>query len=208
MDLFPKNWAQAINRGVRRVPTWPIYVIGVAWAGWLFYQGLTGALGPEPINTLERRYGLLALQIMVAVLAVTPLRTLTGISLLKFRRALGVTMFFFALAHFAVWAVLDLRDIGRIGVELTRRPYIMIGFAAFVLLLPLAITSNNTAVKRLGGMAWRKLHLLTYPAALLGALHYIWLVKGYPVEPFLYAGGIIGLLLMRVRWARLRTAAA
>lgn len=200
--------AQHINRATRRVPAWPIYAIGAAWAAWLFWQGLTGALGPEPINALERRYGLLALQILVAGLAVTPLRKLTGVNLLKFRRALGLTAFFYVAAHFTVWAVLDLRDIGRIGVELVKRPYITIGFAAFLLLIPVAVTSNNASIKRLGAGTWRKIHKLTYPALLLGALHYIWLVKGYPIEPFLYAAGIIGLLALRIKWTRYRTAAA
>jgi len=201
MDL-----SQRINRGLRRVPTWPIYLIGLAWAVWLFWLGLTGALGPEPINTLERKYGLVALQILVAVLAVTPLRNLTGVSLLKFRRALGLTAFFFVVAHFMVWVVLDLQfAFSRIGTEIVRRPYITIGFSAFVLLIPLAVTSNNASIKRMGAGLWRQMHKLTYPAVILGAVHYIWLVKGYPIEPFLYAAGVAGLLLLRVRWRRFRS---
>lgn len=208
MTLFPKDWAQAVNRATRRIPTWPIYLIGTAWAGWLFWLGLTGGLGAEPINALERRYGEVALQLLVAGLVVTPLRTFTGISLLKFRRALGLTAFFFVLAHFLVWTLLDLSSWAAIGREIVRRPYITIGFAGFVLLIPLAITSNNASIKRLGAGAWRRLHQLTYPAALLGAVHYIWLVKGYPIEPFLYAAGIVALLALRVRWARRRNAMA
>jgi len=203
MDL-----SQRINRATRRVPAWPIYLIGAGWAAWLFWLGLTGGLGPEPINALERRYGEVALQLLVGGLVVTPLRTWTGVSLLKFRRALGVTAFFYVLAHFMVWAVLDLRSLARIGEEIVKRPYITIGFAAFVLLIPLALSSNNRSVKRLGAAAWRKLHKLTYPAVLLGAIHYIWLVKGYPIEPFVYAGVAIGLLMLRLRWTRLRTAVA
>lgn len=208
MTLFPKDWAQAVNRMTRRIPAWPIYLIGAAWAGWLFWLGLTGGLGPEPINTLERRYGEVALQLLVAGLVVTPLRTLTGISLLKFRRALGLTAFFFVLAHFLVWTLLDLSSWGAIGREIWRRPYITIGFAGFMLLIPLAITSNNASIKRLGAATWRRVHQLTYPAVLLGAIHYIWLVKGYPLEPFVYAGAIVALLMLRLRWARRRTAMA
>lgn len=208
MTLFPKDWAQAANRATRRVPAWPIYLIGAAWAGWLFWLGLTGGLGPEPINALERRYGEVALQLLVVGLMVTPLRTFTGISLLKFRRALGLTGFFFVLAHFLVWTLLDLSTWSAIGREIVRRPYITIGFAAFVLLIPLAVTSNNASIKRLGAGTWRRVHQLTYPAVLLGAVHYIWLVKGYPIEPFLYAGVIVGLLLLRVKWTRRRNAMA
>ena len=208
MTLFPKDWAQAVNRTTRRIPAWPIYLIGAAWAGWLFWLGLTGGLGPEPINALERRYGEVALQLLVAGLVVTPLRVFTGISLLKFRRALGLTAFFFVLAHFLVWTLLDLSSWSAIGREIIRRPYITIGFAGFVLLIPLAITSNNASIKRLGAGAWRRLHQLTYPAVLLGAVHYIWLVKGFPLEPFLYAGAIGGLLMLRVRSVRRKNALA
>lgn len=192
MDLM-----QDLNRAMRRVPAWPIYALGAAWAGWLFWLGLTGGLGPEPINALERRYGLVALQLLVAGLAVTPLRGWTGVNLLKYRRALGLTAFFYVLAHVTVWAVLDLQNLARIGADIVKRPYITIGFAAFLLLTPLAVTSNNASIRRLGAAAWRRLHKLTYPALLLGAVHYVWLVKGYPAEPFVYLGAIIALLLIR-----------
>ena len=130
MDFFPRDWAQRINRATRRIPAWPIYLIGAAWAAWLFWLGLTGGLGPEPINALERRYGEVALQLLVAGLVVTPLRTFTGISLHKFRRALGLSAFFFVLAHFLVWTLLDLSSWSAIGREIVRRPYITIGLRA------------------------------------------------------------------------------
>ena len=202
MPLIPATWAQSINRGTRRVPTWPVYGLGLAWAGWLFWQGLTGALGPEPINALERRYGLVALQLLAAGLAVTPLRVWTGISLLKYRRALGLTAFGFVVAHFAVFAILDLQSLSRVGEELVRRPYIAIGFAALLALIPLAVTSNNASIRRLGAAGWRKLHRLAYPAVLLGAVHFVWLVKGYPAEPFVYLGVIVALLALRLIPAR------
>ncbi|WP_417628659.1 protein-methionine-sulfoxide reductase heme-binding subunit MsrQ [Pararhodobacter aggregans] len=190
--------AQRINRAQRVLPAWPIYLIGFGWMGWLFWLGLNGDLGPEPINALERRYGLLALQLLVATLVITPLRTWTNISLIKYRRALGLMAFAFLMGHFLVWALLDLQSLSRIGVEIVRRPYITIGFAAFVLLIPLAVTSNNASIRRLGAMGWRKLHKLTYPAILLGAVHFVWLVKGYPLEPFLYLGAVIALLAIRL----------
>ncbi|WP_417601851.1 protein-methionine-sulfoxide reductase heme-binding subunit MsrQ [Pararhodobacter oceanensis] len=208
MPVSQQSLSRAINSTLRKLPAWPIYIIGAAWAAWLFYLGLTGGLGPEPINALERRYGEVALQLLVAGLFVTPLRTWTGVNLVKFRRALGLTAIFYVLAHFLVWAVLDLRNLARIGEEIVKRPYITIGFAAFLLLIPLALTSNNLSIKRLGAATWRKLHRLTYPAVLLGAIHYIWLVKGYPIEPFIYAAVIVGLLLVRLRWTRLRSAMA
>ena len=193
---------RAINDALRRVPAWPVYLLGAAWAGWLFWLGLSGALGPEPINALERRYGEVALWLLIAGLAVTPLRTFTGVQLLKFRRALGLTAFGFVVAHLAVWAVLDLQSLSRIGEELVKRPYITIGFAAFLLLVPLAVTSNNASIRRMGALAWRKLHRLTYAAVLLGAVHYVWLVKGWPAEPFVYLGLILALLALRLIPAR------
>ena len=202
MALIPANWAQSINRGTRRVPAWPVYALGLIWAGWLFWQGLTGALGPEPINALERRYGLVALQLLAAGLAVTPLRVWTGVSLLKYRRALGLTAFGFVVAHFAVFAILDLQSLSRVGEELVKRPYITIGFAALLALIALAVTSNTASIRKLGALGWRKLHRLTYGAVLLGAVHFVWLVKGYPAEPFVYLGLIIALLALRLVPAR------
>lgn len=193
---------RAVNDALRRMPAWPVYLLGAAWAGWLFWLGLTGGLGPEPINALERRYGEVALWLLIAGLVVTPLRIWTGVQLLKFRRALGLTAFGFVVAHLAVWAVLDLQSLSRIGEEIVKRPYITIGFVAFLLMVPLAVTSNNAAIRRMGALAWRRLHRLTYVAALLGAVHYVWLVKGWPAEPFVYLGAILLLLGLRLIPAR------
>lgn len=197
--------AAPLNSGLRRVPAWIIYVAGAAFAGWLFYLGLTGGLGPEPINALEREYGEIALKLMVLGLIVTPLRTYAGVNLMKFRRAIGVTAFFFVLAHFLVFAVLDVQSLSRVVEETIKRPYVTVGMASFLLLIPLAITSNNAMVKRLGAASWRKLHKLTYPAAVLGAIHYLWLVKGFQIEPIVYLAVILGLLALR--FLKLRKAA-
>jgi sulfoxide reductase heme-binding subunit YedZ len=135
----------------------------------------------------------------VATLCVTPLRELTGITLLKFRRALGLMAFFYVCAHFSVWLLLDRQlDWPRILADLTKRPYIIIGFSAFLLLVPLALTSSNAAIRRFGGAGWRRLHRLIYPAAALGAVHFVWLVKAWPIEPLAYAAAVAVLLLYRV----------
>lgn len=198
---------QFLNGALRRVPAWSIYILGTVWAGWYFWLGLSNQLGPEPINTLERAYGLIALKLLIAGLAISPLRRSTGINLMKFRRAIGVTAFFVVLAHLTVFAVLDVQSLGRVWTEVVKRPYITIGMAGFLLLLPLAVTSNNLAVRRMGGAAWRRLHLLVYPAAVLGAVHFVWLVKGWQTEPLVYLGIIVGLLASRVKWNRLRATA-
>lgn len=191
-----------INTTLRKIPAWTIYIAGALGAVWLFYLGLTGGLGVEPINALEREYGELALKLMVLGLMVTPLRKWTGINLMKFRRAIGVTAFFFVLAHFLVWTVLDVQSLSRVWEEIVKRPYVTVGMAAFLMLIPLAVTSNNRMVKRLGGANWRNLHKLTYPAAVLGGIHYLWLVKGFQLEPIIYLVIIIGLLAVRRNWAR------
>jgi sulfoxide reductase heme-binding subunit YedZ len=188
-----------VNAGLRRVPAWTLYIAGAAWGGWLFWLGATGGLGVEPIEALEHRYGELALQLIVAGLAVTPLRHWAGLNLMPFRRAIGVLAFFFVLAHFLVWAVLDVQRLSAIWADILERPYVTIGMAGFVMLIPLAVTSNNWSVRKLGGIAWRKLHRLVYPAALLGAVHYVWLAKGFQVEPLVYLGVIIALIALRGR---------
>ena len=169
---------QTINGALRKLPAWTIYIVCAAWTGWMFYLALTGGLGVEPINALERKYGELGLQLLVAGLLVTPLRKYTGLNLLKFRRAIGVSAFFLILAHFSVWAVLDVQSFERVWTEIVKRPYVTVGMVGFVLMIPLALTSNNMSLRKLGAASWRKLHKLTYPIAVLGAVHYLWLVKG------------------------------
>ncbi|WP_114966057.1 protein-methionine-sulfoxide reductase heme-binding subunit MsrQ [Alkalilacustris brevis] len=191
--------AQRLNAGLRRVPVWPLYLLGLAPVVWLLAQGLTGGLGPDPVKALEHRLGKTALQLLVAVLAITPLMRLTRLSLIRFRRALGVLAFCYIALHLLVWLALDIQFMWpEIWTDLTERPYIMLGMAGFLMLAPLAATSNDSALRRLGAQAWRRLHRLTYPAALAGGLHYFLSVKAWPVEPLFYLGLIVLLLALRV----------
>lgn len=204
----PAPWAQALNGRLRKLPTWPVYLLGFAWMGWLFWRGATDWTLVEPIDWLEREYGITTLQLLVATLAVTPLRRFVGINLLKFRRALGLMVFFFVLAHLLVWALLDVQAWGAIWADIVKRPYVTVGMAAFLMLLPLALTSNDRSVRRLGGAAWRRLHWLTYPAAVLGGIHYVWLARGFALEPLVYLGLVLGLLATRLPWGRVAPARA
>lgn len=188
---------QSINQTLRRIPVWAIYLLGALPAPWLFYLGLTGGLGVEPIEALEHRYGELALQLLIAGLAVTPLRRHVGLNLMKFRRAIGVLTFVYVALHLLVWLVLDVQLPSQIWADILKRPYITVGMTAFLLLLPLALTSNNWSVRRLGPR-WRKLHRLVYAAALLGAMHYLLLAKGFQIEPLVYLATIIALLALRL----------
>jgi sulfoxide reductase heme-binding subunit YedZ len=198
----PAPWTQTLNGWLRRVPAWLVYVLGSAYMGWLFWRGVTDFTLVEPIDWLERAYGLASLQLLVATLAVTPIRRFMGLNLLKFRRALGLLVFFFVLAHFLVWAVLDVQALSAVWADILKRPYITIGMAAFALLIPLALTSNNASVRRLGGAGWRRVHWLTYPIAVLGAVHYIWLARGFAIEPLVYLGLILILLATRAPMRR------
>ncbi|NNF24334.1 MAG: protein-methionine-sulfoxide reductase heme-binding subunit MsrQ [Rhodobacteraceae bacterium] len=187
--------SQTINSGLRRVPTWPVYLLGSLPPLWYFWQGLDGQLGPEPIKTLEHLVGLLALQMLIVTLAVTPLRRFTGINLIRYRRAFGLLAFYYVSFHLAVWLFLDIGDVSLIWADIVKRWYITIGMAAFALLIPLALTSNNWAIRKLGPRRWKRVHQLGYGAALLGALHFVILVKGFQLEPLIYMG-LVGLLLL------------
>lgn len=198
----PAPWAQAVNGWVRRVPAWPVYAVGLLWMAWLFWRALTDVSLIEPIDWLEREYGITSLQLVVATLAVTPLRRFAGINLLKFRRALGVMVFAFVLAHLLVWALLDVQALSAVWADIIKRPYVTVGMAAFLMLVPLALTSNNASVRRLGGAGWRRLHWLTYPVAVLGGIHYVWLARGFALEPLAYLAIILGLLATRTTWRR------
>lgn len=199
--------AQAVNGRLRQVPVWPIYATAFTYAAWLFWLGVSGGLGVDPVKGLEWAVGKTGLQLLIAGLLVTPLRKTTGVSLIKFRRALGLSAFFFILLHLLVWLVLDIQlRWGEIWADILKRPYITIGMTGFLVLIPLAITSNNRSVRRLGAAAWGRLHRLTYLAVAAGAIHYLMVVKAWPLEPVLYCVGVGALLLLRVRFRALLVA--
>lgn len=197
--------APAINGAARRVPVWAVWIAGLAPAPWLFWQAASGGLGVEPVEALEHRLGELALQLLVAGLAVTPLRRHLGVNLVRFRRALGLLAFTYVCLHLAVWLLLDVQTLARVWEDVLKRPYITVGMAGFLLLIPLAATSNDRSVRRLGPR-WRRLHRLSYLAAVLGGLHFLLLAKGFQLEPLLYAGAILGLLALRLRLPRRQAA--
>jgi len=190
---------KAINKATRRVPTWPIYALAPVPVAWIYWLGISGQLGVDPTKTIEHQLGLWSLWVLIAGLAITPLKDHIGINLVKYRRAIGVTAFFYVLSHLLTWLVLDVQFQG-IWADIAKRPYITVGMAAFALMVPLTLTSNNWSVKKLGAAAWRKLHKATYVVLILGALHWLLLVKGFQWEPIIYSAIIAGLLLARVKW--------
>ena len=187
----------SLNTIARRVPTWVVYIVGLLPIPWLLFQAQTGGLGAEPIKALVKELGLLALQLLIAGLAITPARRYLRLNLIKFRRALGLLAFIYVSLHLLVWLVLDVGILSQIWADILKRPYITIGMAGFACLVPLAATSNNFSIRKLGA-TWRKLHRLTYLAAILAGVHFIWLVKGFQIEPLLYMGAILALLLLRL----------
>ncbi len=203
--------AERITTAARRVPTWAVYGLGLLPIPWLFWLAATGGLGFEPIEALEHRLGELALQLVVVGLAISPLRTWTGVNLLKFRRAIGVLTFTYVAAHLLVWLVLDVQLLSQIWADILKRPYITVGMVSFVIMVPLAVTSNDWSVRKLGAR-WRVLHKAVYAAAVLGAVHYVMLAKGFQIEPLVYLAAILGLLALRLvprrRTARTRRATA
>ena len=189
--------ATSLNNAARRIPPWTIYLSGMAYMIWLVWLGATGGLGVEPINALERALGQAGLQILLLGLAITPLRRFGGINLIRFRRALGLTAFMFIFVHLTVWLVLDLQSLDRIWADILKRPYITIGMTGFVLMIPLAVTSNNWFVRKLGP-TWRRLHKLVYIIVVLGAVHFVMVRKGIQIEPLIFLG--IALILLAARF--------
>ncbi len=189
--------SDAVNRAIRRLPAWPVYAASAGYAGWMFWRGAAGGLGANPVEALEHAYGEAALYLLIAGLAVTPLRRIAGINLMRLRRAIGLACFFFLVAHLLTWAVLDVQSLGRVWADIVKRPYITVGMTGFAMLLPLALTSNDWSVRRLGP-AWRRLHRLVYPAAVLAGVHYLLLVKGWQTKPLAMLALIAGLLALRL----------
>lgn len=189
---------QSVNDRLRRLPTWPVYLAGGLLPVWYFWLGLTGRLGVEPIKELEHLLGEAGLVMLIVTLCVTPLRKLTGVALIRFRRAFGLVAFYFVACHLLVWLVLDVQIPSQIWADILKRPYITIGMLGFVLLVPLAATSTNAAIRKLGPARWRRLHQLSYIAAVLGALHYVMLAKGWQIEPLVYLAVVLGVLALRL----------
>lgn len=190
---------KGLNDAVQRVPRWLVYGVGFVPAVHLFGLGVLDRLGADPMRVLEQELGEWALTFLIASLTVTPLRRSAGINLLRFRRAIGLLAFSYAALHLLTYLVLDQGlDWAAIGADILKRPYITVGMASFALLVPLAVTSNNASIRRMGGQAWARLHRLVYVAAAGAALHYILLVKSWPLKPLVYAAITAALLLYRL----------
>jgi sulfoxide reductase heme-binding subunit YedZ len=186
-----------LNGVMRWVPVWTIYLVGALPAPILLYLGATGGLGVEPIKALEHELGRLALKLVILGLAISPLRRYLGVNLLRFRRAIGLLAFYYVVCHLLVWLLLDVQIPSEIWADIVKRPYITVGMLAFALMIPLAITSNNWSLRILGPR-WRLLHRAVYAMAILGALHFVMLAKGFQIEPLIYLSVVLALLALRL----------
>lgn len=166
----------------------------------LIMDGLNGNLSANPVEVITHRTGDWVLNFLLITLAVTPLRKITGWHwLLRFRRMLGLYAFFYVLLHFTTYIWLDRFFVfDEIGKDIAKRPYITVGFICFLLLIPLAVTSTNAMVRRLGAKRWQRLHKMIYAIAIGGVLHYLWLVKSDIILPLAYGLVLVLLLVLRV----------
>ena len=197
----------ALPRAARKAPVkipnnawlrWGIYIVGLAPAVWAFWLAANNQLGANPVKEFEHILGLWALRFLILTLLVTPLRDLFRFNFLPYRRALGLLAFYYVAMHFVTYVILD-RGLNwpEIVKDVTQRWFIIIGFAAFILMIPLALTSNQWSIRKLKNK-WQSLHRLIYLIALAGSLHFLMSVKSWPTEPLIYALIIITLVLWRL----------
>ncbi len=193
--------AQWIKRVVKPIA----FVASLGPFAWLLRDIYTGNLGANPVERITHFTGLTALTFLMITLGVTPARRMLGVSaLIQLRRMLGLYAFFYAVLHFTIYC-LDRTYLEGTGLSLSsiaedigKRPYITVGFTAFLILLALAATSTNGMVRRLGGKRWKGLHQLVYVAGALGVLHFLWLVKADIRQPATYGLVLVGLLGFRL----------
>jgi sulfoxide reductase heme-binding subunit YedZ len=177
-------------------------LLPLANIGW---DAFTDGLGANPIEAVQNRLGFWAITLLALSLVPTPAKDLLGVGWLqRLRRVLGVTAFAYALLHFTFYVGVDkFFDWRTISTDLTKRPFIMVGFAALLCLTPLAVTSTDGWVKRLGFKTWKRIHRLAYLAAALAVVHFVWRVKADLCRPLLFAAILLALLAVRLPgWVR------
>lgn len=193
---------QALNRVLRRLPVWAVWLAGLAPLALLIWDTLSGHLGIDPVRDIEHRLGRTAIYFLIATLAVTPLLRLARVNLMRFRQALGLICFTYALCHLLSWVVFDMGFLWtQMLKDVVKRPYLIFGMLAFSMLLALAVTSNRASIRRMG-RNWRRLHRLVYPAAILAAMHWLWALKVWEAWPLTILGAILLLLAQRLRGFR------
>ncbi|RJE82102.1 protein-methionine-sulfoxide reductase heme-binding subunit MsrQ [Paracoccus onubensis] len=188
------------NDLLRRLPVWAVWLAGLLPLALLIFDTFAGNLGIDPVRDIEWRLGKTAFYFLIGGLAVTPLLRITGISLMKFRRAIGLLCFTYAVLHVSSWISMEMGFLwSQMAKDVVKRPYLIFGMLSLLILIPLAVTSNNLSIRRMGGQSWRNLHKLVYLAGPLVALHWIWALKVFPVTPGFWL--LVILLLLGARLA-------
>jgi sulfoxide reductase heme-binding subunit YedZ len=171
---------------------------------WIVGQAVFGRLGANPVEAITHQTGDWTLRFLLLTLSLTPIKRWSGISaVIRFRRMAGLFVYFYASCHFLIWFLADHGlDIGSMLDDIIKRPYITVGFTALVLLTPLAITSNQWSMRKLGKQ-WKRLHSLVYATIVLAVIHFLWLVKADYLEPMIYA--VIALVMLLARLERFKS---
>jgi len=196
-----RSWRNPANATVQRIK-WALIAIGMLPLLRLLAGFFLGWLGANPIELITRSTGTWTLVGLAVTLSITPLRKILNWPwLLRLRRTAGLLAFFYACLHFTTYIWFDrFFDLDDILKDIVKRPFITVGFAAFVLLVPLAATSNNAIIKRLGARLWQRIHYAVYLIAVLAVVHYWWLVKKDITQPAIYAAVFFLLLALRLFW--------
>jgi sulfoxide reductase heme-binding subunit YedZ len=173
-----------------------VFILCLEPIAWVVWRGFHNDLTADPIKYITHTTGDWTLRFLVITLAITPLRKILHVpQLIRFRRMFGLFAFFYVFLHFSTWIGLDLQFAwGSVWADVVKRPFITVGFTGFLLLIPLALTSTAWSIRRLGGKRWQMLHRLIYVTAVLGVIHYYWLVKSDVRKPLEYAF-LVGILL-------------
>ena len=176
-------------------------------AAMLMFRYFTDHLGANPISKITNNTGEWTLRFLAITLSLTPLRNFARLKwAVDFRRMVGLFAFFYVVLHFTTYIWLDQYfDVHSILKDIVKRPFITVGFASFVLMIPLAATSTKGMIRRLGGKRWNQLHRLVYAAAIGGVIHFYWLVKADVSEPLTYAAIVVVLLGLRILWTALKS---
>lgn len=189
---------QQVNAWLRRLPVWAVWLVGLIPLALLVWDTLQGHLGVDPVRDIEHRLGRTAIYFLLATLTVTPMLRLLRVNMVRFRQALGLICFTYVACHLLAWVVFDMGLLwAQMARDIVKRPYLIFGMLAFVMLLALAVTSNRFSIRHMRA-GWRRLHRLIYPAAILAAVHWLWALKVWESWPLTILVAILVLLSLRL----------
>ena len=189
-----------LNNLLRSLPVSLLYCVLSIPIPLYFFLGILNRLGPDPLRYLEHKYGEIGLILLLVTVSISPILKYTKINLVKFRRCIGLVAFYYISSHICVYVFLDIGlSMDILISDLKKRYYIIAGFIAFVTLIPLAITSNNFAVRKLNSRAWKKIHNLIYIAIITSILHFILMSKTWTGELYFYMAVTIIILILKIR---------